>query len=214
MTVASKRKRKRPEPRDEARVRIIDAAKAEFAARGYEGASTNAIADAAGVAKGLVFHYFESKPELYLAVVEQLSDRLMESFLDASRAWPADLFERLYAMSMHKVRVFQRDPQGYAVMATLLDAPPAVRERILEKSRELRERVWPVLLRDVDTSKLRPGLSLADAVDTVGVLQQGLERQIVARIQSLPDRGQSQMEQIVRDVWKYFERLRDGLYAS
>ncbi|WP_026919168.1 TetR/AcrR family transcriptional regulator [Gordonia shandongensis] len=37
-----------------------------------------AVADAAGVSRGLIFHYFESKGDFHLAVVRKLADRLVE----------------------------------------------------------------------------------------------------------------------------------------
>jgi len=60
----------------DARSRILSAALTEFALHGAEAASTNAIAASASVAKGLVFHYFGSKPELYAAVLSACRDDL------------------------------------------------------------------------------------------------------------------------------------------
>ena len=44
---------------------IVNAAYAVFAADSYRHASTDDIAARAGISKGLLFHYFESKRELY-----------------------------------------------------------------------------------------------------------------------------------------------------
>lgn len=52
------------------RQQILEAALAEFAARGYEGARVDAIADKAGANKRMLYHYFGNKDELYLAVLE------------------------------------------------------------------------------------------------------------------------------------------------
>lgn len=48
---------------------ILDAALQEFAERGYAGARMAAVAERAGVAKGLIYHYIPSKAELFKAVV-------------------------------------------------------------------------------------------------------------------------------------------------
>lgn len=55
-----------PESKEQA---ILEAAIHEFAAKGYEQASTNQIAKQAKTSKGLVFHYFESKEKLYDACI-------------------------------------------------------------------------------------------------------------------------------------------------
>jgi len=48
---------------------IIEAALEEFAEKGYAGASMAATAARAGIAKGLIYHYFPGKAELFRAVI-------------------------------------------------------------------------------------------------------------------------------------------------
>jgi AcrR family transcriptional regulator len=55
------------------RERIIQAAAAIFATRGYAGATTQAIADAAGVNEVTLFRHFGSKQNLFMAVLERHS---------------------------------------------------------------------------------------------------------------------------------------------
>lgn len=53
------------------RARILDAARAEFSAKGLGGARVNDIAERAGVNKQLIYYYFEDKEKLYARVIEQ-----------------------------------------------------------------------------------------------------------------------------------------------
>lgn len=57
---------------DERRSQILAAARRLFAEHPYGSVSTVAIAEAAGVTRGLVHHYFGTKRELYLEAVEEL----------------------------------------------------------------------------------------------------------------------------------------------
>ncbi len=50
---------------EEKRERVIDAALKEFS-KGYMAANTDVIVKAAGISKGLVFHYFGSKLKIEL----------------------------------------------------------------------------------------------------------------------------------------------------
>ena len=50
------------------RQRILDAALAVFGSKGVDGASIKDVAAAAGVAPGLLYHYFAGKEALSLAV--------------------------------------------------------------------------------------------------------------------------------------------------
>ena len=52
--------------------RILVAARDEFSQKGLGGARVNAIAEAAGVNKQLLYYYFEDKETLYTAVLEQV----------------------------------------------------------------------------------------------------------------------------------------------
>jgi TetR/AcrR family transcriptional regulator len=69
----------------ETRQRILDAALREFSASGFAGARMDRIATAASVNKALIYYYFDSKENLYAAVLEMITakirDRSMAVFL-------------------------------------------------------------------------------------------------------------------------------------
>jgi len=71
------------------RDRLLAAAMSAFAGSGYEGASLRAIALAAGFDVSMVAHYFGSKAELWLAVVDEAAGRM--------RAAHAEIAAELYA---------------------------------------------------------------------------------------------------------------------
>ena len=57
----------------ERRDQILDAANALFAERGYDEVTIEDVARSAGVARGLVHHYFGGRKEVYVALVERLA---------------------------------------------------------------------------------------------------------------------------------------------
>lgn len=59
----------RPSVPADTRGQILDAARAEFAARGYDGATVRAIARSAGVDPALVHHYFGTKEQVFVAAM-------------------------------------------------------------------------------------------------------------------------------------------------
>ena len=61
------------------RSRLLHAATDAFAEFGYEGASLRAIADTAGVSFQLIAYYFGSKEELWIATVDFLFERYLET---------------------------------------------------------------------------------------------------------------------------------------
>jgi AcrR family transcriptional regulator len=73
------------------KAKLLQAALELFAARGYNATSVDAIAGAAGVSAGLLYHHFASKPALLQAIFEQSLTDVQATFAAADRApEPAD----------------------------------------------------------------------------------------------------------------------------
>ncbi len=77
-------------PRAEREERILDAAAHEFGEHGFQAASMERIARAAGITKALIYQYFGSKEGLYTACVERGRAEMFEGLRDAARAAGAD----------------------------------------------------------------------------------------------------------------------------
>ncbi len=60
------------------RDQILDAANEIFAERGYGEVTIEDVAKSAGVARGLVHHYFGGRKEVFIALLERLGDRREE----------------------------------------------------------------------------------------------------------------------------------------
>lgn len=60
-----------PRPRTDIRPRVIAAARERFLASGVDGASLRAIAREAGTSIGMIYYYFPTKDDLFLAVLEE-----------------------------------------------------------------------------------------------------------------------------------------------
>lgn len=65
-----RRARGRPPGSADTRGRILDVARAEFASKGYDGATMRGIAGAAGVDAALVHHYFGTKEQVFVAAMQ------------------------------------------------------------------------------------------------------------------------------------------------
>jgi AcrR family transcriptional regulator len=70
--------------------RLLDAARKLFATQGYDGASLDDVAAAAGMTKGAVYHHFESKADLFWALAKERLSGQMDIADDADavdQAW-------------------------------------------------------------------------------------------------------------------------------
>jgi AcrR family transcriptional regulator len=70
VTTPARRGPGRPADGGDRRTAILDAARAQFSALGYAGASVRAIARAADVDPALVHHYFGTKEQVFVAAME------------------------------------------------------------------------------------------------------------------------------------------------
>jgi AcrR family transcriptional regulator len=104
----------RPSAADK-RQMILDAAVRVFARQGFHTARVSDIADDAGVAYGLVYHYFDSKDEvldtLFLERWNLLLDAIRE--VDGGDAPPRD---KLYAITSFIVDSYRHDPDVMKVI--------------------------------------------------------------------------------------------------
>jgi AcrR family transcriptional regulator len=65
-------------PRDQRRAQLLDAANEVFTTRGYHAAAMDEIAAAAGISKPVLYQHFHSKLDLYLALLDQACDTLVD----------------------------------------------------------------------------------------------------------------------------------------
>lgn len=73
-------------PGRDTRKQILDEAEREFARAGYDGAHMEAIASPIGVRKTALYHHFESKAEIYEAVLLRMLDDFEGSVVAATDA--------------------------------------------------------------------------------------------------------------------------------
>ena len=69
----------------ETRERLIATGRALFAERGYEATPIEAILEAAGVARGALYHHFATKEALFDAVLDRLVAEIADTAADAAR---------------------------------------------------------------------------------------------------------------------------------
>src|SRR6516165_6898716 len=80
LTTAMTPRERRDKERQEARARILEAARAEFAERGFEAATTRRIAERAGYSTGALFFHFKDKESMLRELCDADFLALREAF--------------------------------------------------------------------------------------------------------------------------------------
>ncbi len=109
--------------------RILDAALASFAARGYEATSLDALAAGLGLTKQAILYHFASKELLLEAVIDHSAVALSATLEDALREAAPDGWSRIESIVRSVFRLAARQPQllGLLREVTRLGPPAATR---------------------------------------------------------------------------------------
>ena len=163
---------------DERPQELLDAALAVFAERGYRSTTLDQVAEAAGVTKGTIYHYFSTKEELLLRAIEHYQDRAFAR-VDAVRKGDYDsAADRVRAFAMQAFG--SDDPARRRVHALLqgigADAPAVRREWL----RAGPMRGWRLLTKLIEDGQASGEFRAAvDAEVTARVFVSGLMLQLV-----------------------------------
>jgi AcrR family transcriptional regulator len=149
------------------REQILKTALGLFAAQGFDATSTRQIAKEAGIAEGLIFHYFPTKASLLTAILEDRLEgrRAFRSELrplleDAGRKPTAEV---LRALASGWLATLRRDEEIVVVLFTTAQINPEVREAWQALIREGTELLTGYLAARVEAGELREDLPLETA---------------------------------------------------
>ena len=139
------------------RIRILEAAKQEFAAHGLAGARVDRIAANADANKRMLYYHVGNKEDLYLAVLEAAYDKIRseERGLDLEHLDPPEAIERLIDFTWN---YFIRNPEFLA----LLNTENLAKARHLKRSTKVKsmhspfvEMIRTVVTRGVESGDFR-----------------------------------------------------------
>jgi AcrR family transcriptional regulator len=116
---------------EEKRRLILDAAVRVFAGKGYHTSRVGDIAEEAGVAHGLLYHYFASKEELLETVFRETWSELLEAFARVEESdEPAS--EQLRQVAAILLRSWRRDPDLVRVLVREVGRSQTLPSRVEE----------------------------------------------------------------------------------
>jgi len=119
--------------KDERQTQLLELGLREFALQPYDELSIDELAKRAGISKGLLYHYFPTKRDFYVATVREAARRLTEETLTADSLPP---LERLERGLMAYLDFVERHSKAYAaLMRGGIGADPEV-AAIIEGTRQ------------------------------------------------------------------------------
>jgi len=197
--------------RERTRQEILEIAFAEFAENGLFGGNTDAIAARANITKRLIFYYFNSKEELFTAVLEMAyaKMRLAEEDLHLETLEPEAAIRRLAEFTFD----FDQANPEYVRLVTIENIH---RGRHIRGSKKLREMTRPivsqiaaVLDRGIRAGAIRPGIDPIELHMSLNALcffsvanRHTFEAQFATDMSSQKAKAQRRLE-IADLLWRY-----------
>ncbi|RKN09023.1 TetR/AcrR family transcriptional regulator [Streptomyces radicis] len=137
-------------PRRARRNQLLGAAQEVFVAQGYHAAAMDDIADRAGVSKPVLYQHFPGKLELYLALLDQHCQALVQAVREAL-ASTNDNKQRIAAtMDAYFSYVEHEGGAFRLVFESDLTNEPSVRERVDQVALDCAKMVSPLIAEDAD----------------------------------------------------------------
>lgn len=197
---------------EEKKNRILTAALKEFSENGYEQASTNSIVKDAGISKGILFHYFKTKRDLYIYMVFYSMELMYRRLSEETEFKSRDYFERMREIEQTKLRFYAENPGCYKLMLKVFKGN---QKDIIE---EVYRRYLPLISdymgrfsSDVDMSVFREGIDIRKVNDMIAWMGEGISDRIM---QSLPETltdSDVLASKYSQEYWEYIELIRRGV---
>ena len=145
----------------DARELILGEARVQFAAKGYDGTSVDAIVRAAGVSKGAFYWHFDSKFSLFRMLLEEEIRQVREFFLISEEELARPL-ETLMRKGEAYLERMSADRQSHLLWLELCAGGHRGREEMIFLARELfemvRREIMPLLERAFPSLGKRSGI--------------------------------------------------------
>ncbi|MCH4891006.1 TetR/AcrR family transcriptional regulator [Acidaminobacter sp. JC074] len=188
----------------EKRDRIINAALEEFSINDFEKASTNMIVKRAKVSKGLLYHYFSSKKELYDYLVEFVFITIGNSIKDKLDDMDSDFFVRIRDIAIIKMNIMQVYPKLYDFSVKLLREMSY--EVLLEKSKAYNLDLFQkVYFENIDYTLFKEDIDVKRAMEII--------RWTIEKFgENINFSEEKDMAYQVEEINKYMEILRKAFY--
>lgn len=140
---------------------ILNAGLREFSQRGYEEASTNRIAKAAGMSKALMFHYVKSKEELFSLLLDYCQKTIAEDYWTKLNWQEKDIFNRLLHSYMLQIDLMKRNPWILDFTnVKIKTTSEMINQKVADLAKRQHSSCEKDLFEGIDETKFRTGLKV------------------------------------------------------
>jgi Transcriptional regulator len=191
---------------------ILNASLKEFAARGFDAASTNIIAKEAGISKALMFHYVNSKKEIFLFTYDYFTDLMDKEYFGLMNFKETDIFERLHQSYLLQIKLLIRYPWIFELNKLSAATQSDDINHELEVRKQKKQTSCYTQLSDgIDVTKFRQGLDIEMCKQFIYWSNNGFLQQLLNDIRN-SNNSEADYESILTKLNGYFDELKKIFY--
>ncbi|EKN69259.1 TetR family transcriptional regulator [Neobacillus bataviensis LMG 21833] len=192
--------------------RIINAAIKEFALKGYDRASTNEIVKEAGISKGLLFHYFGNKRQLFLFLFDYCYEIIAEQFYQKINLAEKDFFTRIRQAVMIKMELLTTYPELFKfIEEAYLEDSPEVKVEVDKKVKGLNDANFGKAYEGIDFSKFRDDMDIKKVLKIITYTFEKLSEEEFSKAKLSPTHH-IDYEKVFQEAEDYFEIFTKCFY--
>ncbi len=189
---------------------IVNAALKEFARKGFDDASTNEIVREAGISKGLLFHYFGTKKDLFHFLMDYSATVLIDEYRELLNMDEPDLFARYRQASLLKLDIIHKHPYIYDFLRVVLTTEAGrVREELVAHGRDVQKHLHD----GIDRSRFRRGIDIERALQLIGWAIEGYSTRLAQQVAGAP-LSQLDYTTLLADFDAYLDVLKTCFYED
>jgi TetR/AcrR family transcriptional regulator len=185
--------------------RIINAAIKEFAQKGYDSASTNEIVKEAGISKGLLFHYFQSKKQLFFFLFDYCYNLVADEFYKKVDLSERDFFKRIRQSVHIKMDLQTKYPDILTfIQEAFIQDSAEIKEEFDKKKQELNAVNAGIIYDGIDLSKFREDVDAQKILKIISWTFEKMSDEELLKAKVIPG-YKMDYEKIFLEAEEYFE---------
>ena len=166
--------------KEDKRIKLINSAMKEFGTNRYDKASTNVIVKEAGVSKGLLYHYFDSKETLFDYLLVFTMTILGKAIVDRVEWNDGDLIKRMHKVIKIKLGILEQYPYMLEYGKTMYESK-SVTEIKKIGDQYIPELYAKVYSHNINYSLFKDNLDVNRAVKMIQLFLDGYSEQLLEK---------------------------------
>lgn len=195
---------------EEKRTRITQAALSEFAEKTYRESSTNCIVKKAGISKGSLFKYFDTKEDLYFYMLDHVIENFLKELKEEVTKLSQNLLERVAKYAELEFSWYLKNPTQYKFFKkALLDSDLEIFQKIEKRYKLDTDRFYHSIFQGINFNQFE--WDKQKILDVLQWLLKGFNDEFIKKTILDDNKIKNVKEDYLRELREYLTIIKEGL---